>query len=330
MKADSFAFVTAYFPIRTSETGRSIYDYLANLDLLANIVYPFTLYIYLDHSLRDLRIILPNTHCILCTLDDIPTYELVKSSFANFHTINESGRPVELRDPRYLGIQYGKFYLLNKTFNDFPGYSYLAWIDAGTPRFTPKIDVHCIVDMLQDNKADLFCQINLLPYPFYYLRTLTSRLDSGLSAVAGGFFIISNKASFNIYHHVVEYLANSISGLLPLHNEQIFLSCLSFTRQFNRLLFIRTFSSNHLECLVSPMHKVPQRGLLSVNRLLSRLRILLFSGFLVWNPTVIFVFCLSLFAYFVQSTLRACLSPISLLQKRINRLIARRHHSAHG
>ena len=247
LKTSQLCFVTSYYPIREEEHGRNRLDYYRHLKDLCQLIKNVAIYIYLDEGVDFNFDDEENVYIIKYKFCEIPTHELFFSMPEK--TFSPKNQQIELRDPRYLTIQYGKFFFLKNTLENYDNFKYAMWIDAGSTRFISSINPNIYEYLERLSEVDIHLQVNLLPYPLHYARSFHNRIKRGQSAVCGSFFAVSEKAANKLYLDSAQYLSLARQKKIGLHNEQIYLSSLVGSRKFNLSCYLRIFDKNHLACL---------------------------------------------------------------------------------
>lgn len=246
-KTSQLCFVTSYYPIREEEPGRNRLDYYRHLKDLCQLIKNVAIYIYLDEGVDFSFDEEENVYIIRHKFSEIPTHKLIFDMPQK--TFSPENQQIELRDPRYLTIQYGKFFFLKNTLENYGNFKYAMWIDAGSTRFISSINPNIYEYLERLSEIDIHFQVNLLPYPLHYARSFHNRIKRGQSAVCGSFFAVSKKAANNLYLDSAQYLSLAKQKKMCLHNEQIYLSSLVGSHKFNLSCYLRIFDKNHLACL---------------------------------------------------------------------------------
>jgi len=241
--------VSAFYPIRTAEVGRSVESYLSMLSRLSFMTDGFPMKVFIPADIdTSFYVYSSSVEFIRLELSHIPTSTYLSQIFSSESSpaISADSSCVELSNPKYLAIQYGKFFLLDFVRSRYPSFDYILWIDAGLPRFLSTIDFKPLVQVLLKYSPGFCCQYNLYPYILNPLRAFPSRLSCGLSAACGSFFVVSASFTHLICDLVENYLRDVVMMKLPLHNEQIFITSLIDNHALNSLVFLRILSFRHL------------------------------------------------------------------------------------
>lgn len=251
MKKGKVHIITAYFPIRTKEKGRKEADYFRHIHRLVESFKNVQVCLYAPQSC--------NTYIdkfrgrikhVSLELEELPTYWLLKEIFADVSP--DPDKPIELRDWRYLTVQYAKFYLAHRylTLDSLDSQSSrVLWLDAGIMRFLTSPDTSKFISYVESKDFDLLCQLNIFPYYLNVFRSFEKRILLGKSVTCGSVIGFSLKGAGICHGQSMKYLNEVRDSQARLHNEQIFLSYIVTSVRLRKLIYLRRFSSNHIACV---------------------------------------------------------------------------------
>ena len=249
-----FLYVTAYYPFRTSEADRGVFNYLSYLFDLAESVSPRTLHLFLDEQLIDQvkEFNIPNINIINYKFNNLPTYPICSRIFDTYQTSKVDFNNISITNLEWTSLMFGKFYLMRELKDIFKlKTNKIIWVDCGLLRHVQYPNFDLYEEKIMKHDFQIAIQLNLTPYSLYFSRDLESRIKSGLANACGSIFSIDSSYLDEVCKVTKDYLEFCCEkGLCPL-DDQIILSQLYSNFSNNCLVFARFFPYSHVACLSS-------------------------------------------------------------------------------